>query len=275
MIPWEIHSWGLLYYSGQPTEGLIYLRRNLSYHALLHQFNSPTNLWANQESLLDNRALLSPWNIQDPQYDKCMWILGFTSQLSQSALGAALSQDPMVLQEQGIAVEVTWAPLEAFHDESCTPGHQQVYAAHICCKKATRSEEGTALKHCSVFFMRALPVTTIPFAPGFNALSTLAPFTYLPPFWLAASPTLCTSEKGSPTTGILSPLSDWAPLRPSYPLPLDYSLFAIFNATFITILLKTQLLSFLAFFLLPPKGISATFSTIVTITQRFFRFWLT
>jgi len=139
--PWSlgrfIHG-GYLKYSGQPTEGLIYLRHNLSYHELIHQFNSPTNLWANQESL-DHRALLSPWNIQDPHYDKCMWILGSTSQLNRAALGAALCQDP-ILQELGLVVEVTWAPIEASPDESCTLGHQRVHAAHICCE-ATRSQD--------------------------------------------------------------------------------------------------------------------------------------
>jgi len=139
--PWSlgrfIHG-GYLKYSGQPTEGLIYLKHNLSYNELIHQFNSPTNLWANQESL-DHRALLSPWNIQDPHYDKCMWISGSISQLNRAALGAALQQDP-ILQEQGIVVEVIWAPLEAFPNESCMLGHQQVHAAHICCE-ATRSQD--------------------------------------------------------------------------------------------------------------------------------------
>ena len=70
----------------------------------------------------------------------CGWILGSTSQLNRAALGAALCQDP-ILQEQGLAVEVTWAPVEAFPDESCTLGHQRVHAAHICCGEATRSQD--------------------------------------------------------------------------------------------------------------------------------------
>jgi len=98
---------------------------------------------------------LSPWNIQDPHYNKCVWILGSTSQLNRVALGKALCKDP-ILQDLGIIVEVTWELLEVFPGEAYTPpGQLRTHAAHICCAANRREDCIDALiqvfaeDHCS------------------------------------------------------------------------------------------------------------------------------